>query len=181
MLFFFSPGSHDDHPTQTRRPHPLPRSGQASPHLPRPRPAKSYDAQEADAGCPGLPRRRQQRRADGPVLRPEREGRQGRLHRRLSQRHRAAGEAADLERRQLLRLRHAAKGRRRGLHAGPCWTTWRKSSRSMRKRVYATGHVATGRSWPTGWPRNFPTASPPSPRWPGRWGRRRAARSGRCR
>ena len=50
-------------------------------------------------------------RADGPILRPEREGRPGGLHRRLPPRHGTVQTAADLERRQLLRLRPVEQGR----------------------------------------------------------------------
>ena len=78
------------HPARPRRPHPHPASRWPGTLLPRPRPAQ-VRPQEADARRSGPPRGRNQRPDHGWLLRHEQEGRRGRLHGGLPQRHGTAG------------------------------------------------------------------------------------------
>jgi hypothetical protein len=59
-------------------------------------------------------------------------------------------------------------------------TIWRRWLRSMRSK-FTPPACRTGRSFPTSWPPNCPTASPPSLRLVGRWGQKNAARCARRR
>ena len=89
------------------------------------------DPQAADAGRAGLPWGGDQWPDHGPLQRPQRQGRRGRVHRRLSQRNGQGRHVPGLECGRLAWPQRRKTARRREIRPANFWTIWRKWSMSI--------------------------------------------------